>query len=124
MRIRGASHYGRRSRSHRFAPVELQETKSTASRPFTLWPKSKGYRNLKCFFFLEGDGLSEEVWVGREWKPKLWSRGCRLFSLQNQSLTRYWPLDWRGYFEQGIKWDVPLGLDFGLSLWRLHIIVV
>jgi hypothetical protein len=23
-------------------------------------------------------------------------------------LTRSWPLDWRGYFEQGIKWDAPL----------------
>jgi hypothetical protein len=42
------------------------------------------------------------------------------FSLQNQPLTRSWPLDWRGYFEQGIKWDAPLGLDIGLSLWRLH----
>jgi hypothetical protein len=27
--------------------------------------------------FEEGDGLSKEVWVGREWKPKLWSRGRR-----------------------------------------------
>jgi hypothetical protein len=26
-------------------------------------------------------------------------------------------LDWRGYFEQGIKWDAPLGLDFGLGPW-------
>jgi hypothetical protein len=42
------------------------------------------------------------------------------FSLKNQSLTRSWPLDWRGSFEQGIKWDAPLGLDFGLGLWRLH----
>jgi hypothetical protein len=46
------------------------------------------------------------------------------FSLKNQSLTRSWPLDWRGYFEQGIKWDAPSGLDFGLGLWRLHTLVV
>jgi hypothetical protein len=42
------------------------------------------------------------------------------FSLKIQSSTRSWPLDWRGYFEQGIKWHAPLGLDFGLGLWRLH----
>jgi hypothetical protein len=46
------------------------------------------------------------------------------FSLKNQSLTRSWPLDWRGCFEQGIKWDAPLGLDFGLGLWRLHTMAV
>jgi hypothetical protein len=45
------------------------------------------------------------------------------FPLKNQLLTRSWSLDWRDYFEQGIKWDAPLGLDFGgftlwLSKWR------
>jgi hypothetical protein len=33
-----------------------------------------------------------------------------------QSLTRSWPLDRRGFFEQGIKLHAPLGLDFGLGL--------
>jgi hypothetical protein len=47
-----------------------------------------------------------------------------VFSLKIWSLTRSWPLDWRGYFEQGIKWDAPLGLDFGLGLWRLHTMAV
>jgi hypothetical protein len=42
------------------------------------------------------------------------------FSLKIQSLTRSWLLDWRGYFEQEVKWHAPLGLDFGLGLWRLH----
>jgi hypothetical protein len=46
------------------------------------------------------------------------------FSLKNQPLTRYWPLDWRDYFEQGMKWHAPLSLDFGLDLWRLHTIAV
>jgi hypothetical protein len=40
-----------------------------------------------------------------------------VFSIKNQSLTRSWPLDWRGYFEQGIKWDALLGLDIGV--WTL-----
>jgi hypothetical protein len=42
------------------------------------------------------------------------------FSLNNQSLTKSWPLDSRGYFEQRIKWHAALSLDFGLGLWRLH----
>jgi hypothetical protein len=110
MNVRGASHYGRRSRCHWFPPIKLQEAKSLASRPFTLWPKSKGCRNFKWLLFEEGDGLLKEVWVVREWKPKLWSRGRReaverpsrgrrFFSLNNKSLTRSWPLDWRGCFE-------------------------
>jgi hypothetical protein len=122
MHLRGASHHGWRSRDRRFPPIKLQETKSSASRPFTLWPKSKGRRNWKWILFEEGDGLSMEVWVGREWKLKLWSRGRRFFSLKNQSLTRSWPLDWRGYFEQGIKWDAPLSLNVELGLWKLHTI--
>jgi hypothetical protein len=47
-----------------------------------------------------------------------------VFHKKNQSLTRRWPLDWRGCFGQGIKWDAPLDLDFGLGLWRLHTIGV
>jgi hypothetical protein len=39
-------------------------------------------------------------------------------------LTRSWLLDSKGYFEQGIKWDAPLGLDFGLSLRRLHTMTI
>jgi hypothetical protein len=30
---------------------------------------------FKILLFEEGDGLSKKVWVGREWKPKLWLRG-------------------------------------------------
>jgi hypothetical protein len=46
------------------------------------------------------------------------------FSLNNQSLTRSWPLDWKDYFEQGIKWHAPLSLEFGLGRWRLHSLAV
>jgi hypothetical protein len=103
-----------------FHQSNCKKSKSVASQPFTLRPKSKGHCNLKCLLFDKGDGLSKEVWVGREWRPKLWSRGRRFFSWKNQSLARSSPLDWRGCFGQGIKWDIPLGLDFGLYLWRLH----
>ena len=49
-----------------FPPMMLQETESLASPYFTLRPKSKGLRDLKWLLFDEGDGLSKEVWVGRE----------------------------------------------------------
>jgi hypothetical protein len=117
-RLRGASHYGRRSRGRHFSPIKLQENQSLVSRPFTLWSKSKGRRNLIWLFFEERDGLSKEVWVIWEWKPKLWLRGHRFFSLKNQLLTRSWLLDWEGYFKQGIKWDASFG--FGLWAWPLE----
>ena len=46
--------------------------------PAHLRPKSKGRHSPKCLHgktFYHGDGLSKEVWVGHEWKLKLWSRG-------------------------------------------------
>ena len=30
-------------------------------------------------------------------------------------MTRSWPLDWRAYFEQGIKWVAPFGWTLGLA---------
>ena len=39
---------------------------------------------------------------------------CSL-AIWNQSLTRSWPLDRRGYFEQGMKWDAPLGVTMALA---------
>jgi hypothetical protein len=35
-------------------------------------------------------------------------------------LTISWPLNWRDYLEQEIKWDAHLGLDFELDIWKLH----
>jgi hypothetical protein len=48
--------------------------------------------------------------------PNYGRKAVGFFSLHNQSLTRSWLLDWRGYFEHGIKCHVPLSLDFGLGL--------
>ena len=50
-------------------------------------------------------------------------RPSGFFHEKNQPLTRSSfrrLLDWRGCFGQGIKWDAPLDLDFGLGLQRLH----
>jgi hypothetical protein len=52
--------------------------------------------------------------------PNYGREAVGFFSLKYQSLTISWPLDWRGYLENGIKWHAPLSLDFGLGLWRLH----
>ena len=122
--MRGTSHYSWRSRGRRFPPIKLQETKSSVSRPFTLWPKFKDCCNLKWLLFEEGDGLSEEVWSDKNGNPTYCWEVVDFLPLKNHSLTRYWLLDWRGYFEQQLKWDAPLGLNFGLSLWRLHTMAV
>jgi hypothetical protein len=113
--IRGASHYGWRSRGRRFPPIKLQETKSSTSQVFTVWPRFKGLHNIKLLFSEEGDGLSKKVWVISygNGTPNYGREVIKIFPLKNQSLTISWPLDWRDYFEQGIKWDAPLGLAFG-----------
>jgi hypothetical protein len=72
-----------------------------------------------CFWKKATDSQRKFGSDGNE-NPKYGREAASFFSLKNQSLTRSWPLDWRGYFEQGRKWDAPLGLDFGLGLWRLQ----
>jgi hypothetical protein len=47
-----------------------------------------------------------------------------IFFIKKSIINKILVLDWRGYFEQGIKWDAPLSLDFGLGLWRLHTMAV
>jgi hypothetical protein len=96
----------------------MQETKSSATWPFTPWPKSKGI--LKWLLFEEGDNSRRKFGLDKNGNPNYGREAVGFISLNNQSLTRSWPLDWRGYFEQGIRWHAPLSLGFGLGLWRLH----
>jgi hypothetical protein len=63
----------------------------------------------------QGDGLSKEVWLGWEWKPKLWLRG-RILTKSN--IEKILVVRWRDCFEQGIKWDAPS--SFGLRAWPLE----
>ena len=108
--IRAASHYGRRSRGRRFPPIGLQETKSSASRPFTLEAKVQRPSPSKMptwqHFLTKATASRKEVWVGREWKPKLWSRGRRFLFIKNENyillpifsrflwtLNKVWPLN-------------------------------
>ena len=34
---------------------------------------------------------------------------------------KIWLLDWKSCFGQRVKCEAPLGLNFGLGRWRLHI---
>jgi hypothetical protein len=90
-RLRPTSHYGRRSRGCQSPPIKLQETNNLVSRPFTLEAKVQRPPLLKMstwqFLFYEGDGLSKEVWVRHDWKPKLWLRGYRIFFIQKLKKT-------------------------------------
>jgi hypothetical protein len=92
-------------------------------------PKPKAVTMFNAYMailFDKGNELSKEVWVEHEWKPKLWLRGHQFFFRRKKiKLTRSWPLDWRGCFGQGMKWDAPssfglwtLGLAFrSFKLW-------
>jgi hypothetical protein len=56
--------------------------------------------------------------------PNYGREAINLFSWKKrESMTRSWPLNWRGLFLARNK-DAPLSLDFGLGLWRLHTMAV
>jgi hypothetical protein len=69
------SHYGRRSRGRRFSPIELGRNQEFGLSTLHTMAKVQRPSHFEMITFEEGDKLSKEVWVGREWKPKLWSRG-------------------------------------------------
>jgi hypothetical protein len=109
--LRATSHDNRRSRGHQFPPIKLQETKNSASRPFTFEAKLQrpSFSKMPTWqYFItktmdsrrkfESDGNGNQTTVER---PSIF------FSSKNQKLTWSWPLDWRGCFEQRIKWDAP-----------------
>ena len=82
--LRAASHYGQRSRDCRFPPNKLQEIKNIASQSSTLEAKVQRpqlalQNTCMAVFFHQGDGLLKDFWVGHEWKPKIWSRGRRIY---------------------------------------------
>jgi hypothetical protein len=127
--LRAGSHYGQRSRGRRFPPIKLQETKSLASRPFTLWPKSKGRHILNDYFLKKAMDSRRKFGLDGNGNPNYGREAVGFFSLNNQS--------WACSFEFGL-WAWPLEashfgrpsreavrvhgqrLDFALGLWRLH----
>jgi hypothetical protein len=122
--MRDASQYGWRSRGRWFPSIKLQEIKSSTSRPFTLWAKSKGRSYLKWLLFEKNNGLLKEVWVGRDWKPTLWSRGCQFFFIQQSIIdkilgVRLEGLLWAGYnVGYMLLWVWSMGFAFGRPSWE------
>jgi hypothetical protein len=48
-------------------------------------PKAIALQNAYiAILFYQGDGLSKEVWVAQEWKPKLWLRGRRFVFIEKK----------------------------------------
>jgi hypothetical protein len=94
-------------------PIKLQETKSSDSLPFTLRPKAKSRCNLKCLLFDKGDKLSKEVWVGWDWKPKLWSRDRRFLFVKRSIIGKILAVRLEGLFWTRNK----VGCSFGFGLW-------
>jgi hypothetical protein len=79
-----------------------------------------------AILFDQGDGLSKEVWVGQDWKLKLWSRGRRFFSFKKSKLDKILDGRLEGFFWAGNKvgfsffmgWVWTSGLAFGgFTLW-------
>ena len=102
--LKGASHYGRRSKGHQFPPIRLLATKSSPSRTFTLRPKSKDRHNLKCLLF---EGILKATNSWRKFRsngngnPNYGQEDVGFF----QEKINHWsrPLVWRGCFGQWIK---------------------
>jgi hypothetical protein len=99
--VRATSHYGQRSRGHRFPPIKLQETKSSASWPFTLEAK------------VQRPSFSKMP----TWQYFLTIKRPLICFIKKPQPIRSWPLDQRGCFVQGKKWDASS--FFGLWAW-LH----
>jgi hypothetical protein len=83
---------------------------------FTLWPKSKGHRNLKWLLFEKGDIVLKE-WVGWEWKPKLWLRGRWFLFIKKSIIDKILAIRLEGLFW---AWN-KVGCSFGFELWAWHL---
>jgi hypothetical protein len=87
---------------------------------FSLRPKSKGRCSLKCLLLDEGNGLSKEVWVGREWKHKLWSRGLQSFFIKKSIIGKILAVRLQGTLWARNRVGCSFEFGVGLGLWRLH----
>jgi hypothetical protein len=64
-----------------------------------------------------GDGLSKEVWVGQEWKPKHWLR-LSVFFITKSIIDKILAVRLEGLFWAGNK--VRCSFGFGLWAWPLE----
>jgi hypothetical protein len=87
-------------------------------------PLDSSHYNQSPYFLKKATDSRRKFGSDGNGNPNYGREAIGFFLLKNQSLARFWPLDWRSFFEQGIKCQAPLSLDFGLGLWRLHTMVV
>jgi hypothetical protein len=111
--LRAASHYGQQS------PVRLQETKNPASQLFTLEAIVHMLSLSKMptwqYFLTKATGSWRKFGSDKNGNPNYGWEVVDFFSWKYKKLTRSWPLDWRGCFGQGLKWDALS--FFGLWAW-------
>jgi hypothetical protein len=69
-------------------------------------------------YFLTKVMDSKEVWVGWEWKPKLWSRGHRFFSIKKSIIDKILAVRLEGLFRT--MNEVGWSFGFGLWVWPLE----
>jgi hypothetical protein len=111
--LRGASHYGRRSRGHQLSPHILQETKSLASWPFTLRPKSKGCRNLEWLLFEEGDDSRRRFGPDKNGNPYYGREAIGFFIIKKAIINKILTVRLEGLF---LARNI-VGCSFGFGLW-------
>ena len=98
-----------------FPPIMLQETKNSASWPFTLEAKfQRPLRFQMVFFFVQNNKLSKEVWIKRQWKPKVRSRGRPCFYFIRKSIINIILV----VGLEGLFWTRnKVGFLFGFEFW-------
>jgi hypothetical protein len=92
---------------------------SCISRDWIYWgvlhtgQSSKAVANSYLSLFEEGDGFMKKVWVGREWKPKVWLRGYRFSFIKKSIINKILAIRLEGLFWARNK----VGCSFGFGLW-------
>jgi hypothetical protein len=101
-----------------FHQSNCKKSKSVASQPFTLRPKSKSHCNLKCLLFDKGDGLSKEVWVDGNGDPNYGQEAVDFFSWKKSIIGKILAVRLEGLFWARNK--VGYSSGFGLWAWPLE----
>jgi hypothetical protein len=124
--LRATSHYGQRSRGRQIAPFKLQESKNSASWHFTLEVKVQRLTLFKMptwqYFLTKATNSRRKFGSDMNENANYGERLLIFLIKKNQN----WQ-DLRRHIggvilDKGLSEMLPLPLDFGLDLWRLHTI--
>ena len=112
-RLRGASHYGWRSRGRRFPPIKLLETKSSASGPFTSWPNSKGCCDLNDLCLKKAMDSRRKFGSDGNGETQTMVKGRRFLIIKKSIIDKILAIGLEGLFWARNK----VGCSFGFGLW-------